>query len=95
MKRLLAIMLVVVLVVGTQVLPILHMAHCHANDGHEGHTSSHCPICQLVNAPIHDAEPQVESVAAPVAYASISAPPRLVYTAVLGGSAQSRAPPVA
>lgn len=98
MKRILAIALIVVLVAGTLVLPILHVAHCHDHDGcagHEGHDSSHCPLCQLVNAPIHDAVPFLEPAFAPVVYVFISVPPRLVFAAVSGGSAQARAPPVA
>ena len=91
-------MLVTVLVAGSLVLPILHLAHCHEHDGcggHDGHDESHCPICQLVNAPIHDADVQIETVAAPAMYVFFFVPPRLVLTAVPGGSAQARAPPVA
>ena len=98
MKRILAIVLIVVLVAGTLVLPILHLAHCHDNDGcagHAGHDSSHCPICHLVNAPLHDAAPQIEPITAPASYVFISLPPRLVFAAVPGGSTQARAPPVA
>jgi len=95
MKRILAIVLIVVLVAGTLVLPILHLAHCHDNDGHAGHDSSHCPICHLVNAPLHDAAPVIEPIAAPASYVFISLPPRLVFAAVSGGSTQARAPPVA
>ena len=98
MKRVVAILLIVVLVAGTLVLPILHLAHCHDDDGcggHEGHDSSHCPICQLVNAPLHDAGSQIEPIAASAAYVSIFSSPRLVFAAVPGGSAQARAPPVA
>lgn len=98
MKRLLAIVLIAVLVAGALVLPILHLAHCHDDDGcdgHEGHDSAHCPLCHLVNAPVHDADPQTEWVFAPVVTVFISVPPRLVYAAVPGGSAQARAPPAA
>jgi hypothetical protein len=98
MKRILAIVQVIVLVAGTLVLPILHLAHCHDHDGcagQEGHDSSHCPLCQLVNAPIHDAAPLIEPVAAPAPYVFFSLPPRLVPPAVSGDSTQARAPPVA
>jgi len=98
MKRALAILLVLALIAGTLVLPILHLAHCHDEDGcegHEKHDSSHCPLCQLVNAPSHDAAPQIEPVAATVSYVFISISPRLVPAAVPGGSARARAPPVA
>ena len=96
MKRILAIVLVLVLVVGTLVLPILHLAHCHEHDGgagHAGHDSAHCPLCQLVHAPIHDAAPQVEPVAFSAGYVLVSFSPRLVIAAISGGSAQARAPP--
>ena len=101
MKRILAIALIVVLVAGTLVLPILHLAHCHDHDGcaghegHKGHDSSHCPLCQLVNAPMHDSVPQIETVAATAPYIFVAVSPRLVPAAVPGGSAQARAPPVA
>ena len=98
MKRLFAIVLIIVLVAGTLVLPILHLVYCHDDDGregHAGHDSAHCPICQLVNAPLQDAAPQIETAAVSVGYLFISTSPRLVVTAVPGGSAQARAPPVA
>jgi hypothetical protein len=48
MKRILAIVQVIVLVAGTLVLPILHLAHCHDGcAGQEGHDSSHCPLSSL------------------------------------------------
>ena len=92
MRRTLAIVLAAVLVAGTMILPTLHMFQC---DGHDGHDSSHCPLCQLVNAPLHDAEPQVGPVVVFVSGVFHSIPPRLVFAAVPGGSAQARAPPVA
>ena len=98
MRRIIAIALATVLVVGTLVLPILHLAHCHDDDsrkGHEGHDSAHCPICHLINTPLHDAAPQIETVAAPAVYVFISISPRLVFAAVPGGSARARAPPAA
>jgi len=98
MKRALAIALVVVLAVGMLILPILHLAHCHDHDGcegHGGHDSTHCPLCQLVNAPMHDSVPQIDTVAATATYLFITIAPHLVLAAVPGGSAQARAPPVA
>ena len=92
MKRALAILLAAVFVAGTLVLPTLHRAHC---EGHAGYDSSRCELCQLVNAPLHDADPQVGPIADPVHCVFHSLSPRLVISAVPGGSAQARAPPVA
>ena len=92
MKRARAILLAVVFVVGMLVLPTLHMAHC---EGHAGHDSSHCELCQLVNAPLHDAKPQVGPIADPIRCVVHALSPRLVISAVPGCSAQARAPPVA
>ena len=98
MKRTLAILLVCVLCVGTLVLPILHLANCHDDDGcvgHAAHDSANCAICHLINVPIHDTAPQVEPVAEPACFVLISVSPRLLLAAVPGGSAQARAPPAA
>ena len=98
MKRMLAIVLVTVFVAGSLLLPILHRAHCHDHDGCDGqagHDESHCPICQLVNAPMQDSAPLIEPVAVQVDYVVHAVQPRLIISAVPGDSSQARAPPVA
>ena len=98
MRRVFAIMLACLLVAGTLVLPALHELHCHDHDGadgHDGHDSSHCPICQLVNAPVHSAVTYIAPpVEAPVGvfYGVL---PRRVFAAVSRDPTQARAPPAA
>jgi len=83
-----------VLVGGTLVLPMVHQLHCDC-EGHGGHDASHCPICQLVNAPLHDGEPEIGPVSVLAACVCHLTPPPLVLAAIPGGTAQARAPPAA
>jgi hypothetical protein len=93
MRRITAILLALAFAVGTLVLPALHQAHCA--DAHAGPSSSPCPICQLANAPLTPSAAEVEPVGPPPSNHIAFMLPRLMLTAVSGGSAQARAPPVA
>ncbi len=92
MKRLVASLVVVAIVVGMLILPALHSVHC---DDSATHHEANCPVCQLANAPLNTADANVAVVNAPPSVAACPVLYRIAFIAATSHDAtQARAPPV-